>query len=73
MANIIDFLVEIGRDQTLAGRFIEKISRPDCTHGDLRAFFNAESYSDVNTDDMTRLLKNRNRVKQDFGITSIDY
>ncbi len=74
MGDIIDFLIEIGNDRALAGKFIEKISRPDCTHTNLRDFLNKENYSDVNTDDITRLLKNRNSVKQDFGITSnLDY
>ena len=74
MADIIDFLIAIGNDRILAGKFIEEISRPDCTHRELKDFLAGENYSDVNTDDITRLLKNRNNVKQDFGITSnLDY
>ena len=74
MADIIDFMTDLGGDQNLSGVFIEKITRPDITKQELEAFFTANDYNDVTDEDIDKLLNHRNRIKEDFDLPPhIDY
>jgi hypothetical protein len=74
MAGIIDFMTDLGGDRNLSGEFVEKITRPDITQQELKAFFTANDYSDVTDEDVEKLLNHRNRIKEDFGLAPhIDY
>jgi len=74
MAGIIDFITDIGGDRELAGEFIEIISKPDCTHQDLVDFLRRKDYEEVVQGDVAKLMKHRNKIKDEYGIPShVDY
>lgn len=68
MAGIIDFMTDLGGDRDLSADFVQKITRPDITQQELKAFFTANDYEDVTDDDIDKLLDHRNRIKEDYGI-----
>ena len=74
MAGIIDFITDIGGNRELAGDFIGIIAKPDCTHNDLVNFLRTRGYEEVVQGDVAKLLRHRNKIKEDYGIPShVDY
>ena len=68
MAGIIEFMTDLGGDRNLSADFVEKITKPDITQQQLKAFFTANDYEDITDDDIDKLLDHRNRIKEDYNI-----
>ena len=68
MAGIIDFITDIGGKPKLAGKFIKLISDAACTHQDIVDFLSDNGYKEVVQGDAAKLLRHRNKIKEDYGI-----